>query len=209
MLAHSDEGGYEADNLSAGSETNNTHSPISTQLRHLWETCPAHGFSTSYLHTPVLPSLTSHPSFKLQSWLTLPVDGLRIDTVKHVEPDFWTIFNSASGIYNVGEVADGNVDYVCPYQNSMDGVLAYPTWVPKSFYQILAIKYFLTLWEAKLTDPAITKPRNSSLTHQPHPRTSWMSLMPWMGNAGIRRYWAPSRKITIRRDSRLILAMSL
>ncbi|CZR63650.1 related to alpha-amylase A precursor [Phialocephala subalpina] len=59
---------------------------------------------------------------------TYSIDGLRVDTVKHVEGPFWSIFNSASGVYNVGEVADGNVPYVCPYQNYMDGVLAYPTY---------------------------------------------------------------------------------
>ncbi|KAL3425170.1 alpha amylase [Phlyctema vagabunda] len=58
------------------------------------------------------------------------IDGLRIDTVKHVEKEFWPIFNSASGVFNLGELADGNVDYFCPYQDYMDGLLDYP-----SYYQ--------------------------------------------------------------------------
>ncbi|KAF8858733.1 glycoside hydrolase [Acephala macrosclerotiorum] len=56
------------------------------------------------------------------------VSTYSIGTVKHVDGSFWSIFNSASGVYNAGEVADGNVPYVCPYQNYMDGVLAYPTY---------------------------------------------------------------------------------
>ncbi|TVY81334.1 Alpha-amylase, partial [Lachnellula suecica] len=59
---------------------------------------------------------------------TYSIDGLRVDTVKHVQQSFWPIFNSASGVFNVGEVADATVDYVCPYQNYMDGVLTYPTY---------------------------------------------------------------------------------
>ncbi|KAF4635682.1 hypothetical protein G7Y89_g2413 [Cudoniella acicularis] len=59
---------------------------------------------------------------------TYSIDGLRVDTVKHIEKPFWPIFNSASGVYNVGEVADGDVGYVCPYQDYMDGLLAYPSY---------------------------------------------------------------------------------
>ncbi|RDW80975.1 hypothetical protein BP5796_05673 [Coleophoma crateriformis] len=58
------------------------------------------------------------------------VDGLRVDTVKNVEREFWSIFNTASGIYNLGEVSNGNVDYFCPYQDHLDGLIDYPT-----FYQ--------------------------------------------------------------------------
>lgn len=54
------------------------------------------------------------------------VDGLRVDTVKHVQKDFWPGYNKAAGVYCVGEVLDGDVDYTCPYQEVMDGVLNYP-----------------------------------------------------------------------------------
>ena len=68
-----------------------------------------------------------------QSWIRwlvaeYSIDGLRIDTVKHVEPSFWPGFNAAAGVYCMGEVADGDVGYVCPYQAVLDGVLAYPTY---------------------------------------------------------------------------------
>ncbi|KAL8948104.1 MAG: hypothetical protein Q9222_005683 [Ikaeria aurantiellina] len=56
------------------------------------------------------------------------VDGLRIDTVKHVQKSFWPGFNSAAGVYCLGEVFDGDVNYTCPYQDQMDGLLDYPTY---------------------------------------------------------------------------------
>lgn len=54
------------------------------------------------------------------------VDGLRVDTVRHVQKDFWPGYNKAAGVYCVGEVFDGDADYTCPYQEVMDGVLNYP-----------------------------------------------------------------------------------
>jgi len=65
------------------------------------------------------------------SWIqnlvtTFGIDGLRIDTVKHVQQAFWPGFNSAAGVYCLGEVLDGDPAYTCPYQSSLDGVLNYP-----------------------------------------------------------------------------------
>ncbi|KAF7855421.1 hypothetical protein EAF04_010164 [Stromatinia cepivora] len=60
------------------------------------------------------------------------IDGLRVDTVRHVEKDFWPLFNEAAGVYCVGEVADRDVDYLCDYQNYMDGLLSYA-----SYYQLI------------------------------------------------------------------------
>jgi alpha-amylase len=57
------------------------------------------------------------------------IDGLRIDTAKHVNTGFWQPFLQAAGsIYAVGEVLNGDPKYVCPYQNYMPGVLNYPTY---------------------------------------------------------------------------------
>mmetsp|Transcript_11609 Transcript_11609/g.11990 ORF Transcript_11609/g.11990 Transcript_11609/m.11990 type:complete len:468 (+) Transcript_11609:23-1426(+) len=53
-------------------------------------------------------------------------DGLRIDTVPEVHPDFWSEFSSAAGMYTVGEVFNGDIGYVSQYQQYMDGVLSYP-----------------------------------------------------------------------------------
>ncbi|KAJ5168960.1 uncharacterized protein N7482_004554 [Penicillium canariense] len=58
------------------------------------------------------------------------IDGLRVDTVKHVQKDFWPGYNKAAGVYCVGEVFDGDADYTCPYQEVIDGVLNYPMYYP-------------------------------------------------------------------------------
>ncbi|KAL4979105.1 glycoside hydrolase superfamily [Aspergillus desertorum] len=58
------------------------------------------------------------------------IDGLRIDTVRHVQKDFWRDYNDAAGVYCVGEIFDGAPDYTCGYQEVMDGVLNYPIYYP-------------------------------------------------------------------------------
>ena len=75
------------------------------------------------------------------------VDGLRIDTVKHIRKDFWPAFAALSSVYTVGEVYDGDTtfakDYTCQFlvisqppfvfdppflwTNVIDGVFDYPT----------------------------------------------------------------------------------
>ncbi|KAF2681907.1 carbohydrate-binding module family 20 protein [Lentithecium fluviatile CBS 122367] len=63
-------------------------------------------------------------------------DGLRIDTVKHVEKDFWPGFVSASGVYAIGEVFDGGPDYLAPYASVMPGLLNYAIYYPmNNFFQ--------------------------------------------------------------------------
>ncbi|CAA7266390.1 unnamed protein product [Cyclocybe aegerita] len=55
------------------------------------------------------------------------IDGLRIDTVKHVRKDFWPAFAKAAGVYTLGEVLIDDVDYAAPYTQVIDSVLDYPT----------------------------------------------------------------------------------
>ncbi|TWU74219.1 hypothetical protein ED733_003265 [Metarhizium rileyi] len=63
-------------------------------------------------------------------------DGVRIDTVKHVEHDYWTGFTSAAAVYTVGEVWNGDPVYVARYADSMSGLLNYPVYYPlTNFYQ--------------------------------------------------------------------------
>ncbi|KAL6238207.1 hypothetical protein BDW75DRAFT_237704 [Aspergillus navahoensis] len=58
------------------------------------------------------------------------IDGLRIDTVRHVQKDFWRDYNDAAGVYCIGEIFHGDPDYTCGYQEVMDGVLNYPIYYP-------------------------------------------------------------------------------
>lgn len=69
---------------------------------------------------------TTYNDWIQQLMFNYSIDGLRIDTVKHVETSFWPQFQHAVGAYAVGEVADGDVRYVCPYQEGLAGVLNYP-----------------------------------------------------------------------------------
>lgn len=76
-----------------------------------------------------------------QTWINWLVneysfDGVRIDTVKHVEKDYWPGFTSASGVYCIGEVFDGDPNYVAPYASVMPGLLNYPIYYPmNNFFQ--------------------------------------------------------------------------
>lgn len=77
----------------------------------------------------------------LDTWITWLVkeysfDGVRIDTVKHVEKSFWPGFASAAGVYSIGEVFDGDPAYLAGYASLMPGLLNYATYYPmNNFYQ--------------------------------------------------------------------------
>lgn len=82
----------------------------------------------------VLPDVNTTDPFVIQiynDWIkslisVFGVDGLRIDTVKHVKMSFWPGFRSAAGLYSLGEVFDSDTSYTCPYQGQLDGLLNYP-----------------------------------------------------------------------------------
>ncbi|KAI9742872.1 MAG: hypothetical protein M1818_003601 [Claussenomyces sp. TS43310] len=68
-----------------------------------------------------------------ESWVTelvanYTIDGLRIDSAREVDTAFFPPFETAAGVYLIGEVDDGDPNVVCPYQNYMSGVLNYPTY---------------------------------------------------------------------------------
>ncbi|KDO27882.1 hypothetical protein SPRG_07154 [Saprolegnia parasitica CBS 223.65] len=53
-------------------------------------------------------------------------DGVRVDTVPEVAKDFWAEFNTAAGVFQVGEVFNGDPKYVGSYQPSVSSVFNYP-----------------------------------------------------------------------------------
>ena len=72
---------------------------------------------------------------------TYAVDGLRLDTVKHIRKSFWQQFCKSSGVFAIGEVLDGGLEYtsflfisdpsyVGAYQNFIPGLLDYVTYFP-------------------------------------------------------------------------------
>ena len=44
------------------------------------------------------------------------IDAIRIDTVRNVRKSFWPGYVDAAGVYNVGEIFDGDTDYVAAFQ---------------------------------------------------------------------------------------------
>ena len=58
-------------------------------------------------------------------------DGIRIDTIPEVPKWFWDKFSASAGCYSLGEVFNGNVDYVAGYQGHVDALFNYPL-----YYQI-------------------------------------------------------------------------
>ncbi|KAK7744988.1 hypothetical protein SLS53_003222 [Cytospora paraplurivora] len=58
------------------------------------------------------------------------IDGIRLDSALQVNYNFTPSFESASGVYLIGEVFNGNVDLVTSYQNNkyMSGLMGYPMW---------------------------------------------------------------------------------
>lgn len=91
-----------------------------------------------------LPDLfTQHSDIRsmFQAWIKWLVteygfDGLRIDTVKHVEKDYWPGFVSAAGVYAIGEVFSGDPNYLSGYASVMPGLLNYALYYPmNNFFQ--------------------------------------------------------------------------
>lgn len=59
---------------------------------------------------------------------TYGIDGIRLDTAKHVPKKYLTQFQEAVGVYVTGEVLDGNPDFVAGYEGPLSSVLNYPLW---------------------------------------------------------------------------------
>ncbi|QSZ30588.1 hypothetical protein DSL72_000145 [Monilinia vaccinii-corymbosi] len=85
-----------------------------------------------------LPDLnTEDPTvvLTLQTWIAklvqkFKIDGLRIDTVKHVRKNFWPDFVRSAGVWSLGEVLSGDPDYLSSYQPYLGGLLDYGTYYP-------------------------------------------------------------------------------
>jgi alpha-amylase len=81
---------------------------------------------------PDLRTEDSDVSAQYDAWIgdlvsNYSIDGLRLDTVMEVNTGFWSSFHSAAGVYMVGEIDNGDADYVCGFQDYVPGVLNYAT----------------------------------------------------------------------------------
>ena len=67
----------------------------------------------------------------LKDWISETVsrfdfDGIRIDTIPHVPKPFWTEYGEAAGVFQMGEVFNGDPNYVGDYQNYVTALFNYP-----------------------------------------------------------------------------------
>ncbi|PWY83590.1 alpha-amylase [Aspergillus heteromorphus CBS 117.55] len=54
------------------------------------------------------------------------IDGLRIDSVLNIAPDFFSNFTKSAGVFTLGEGATNDAADNCPLQPSLSGLLNYP-----------------------------------------------------------------------------------
>lgn len=70
-----------------------------------------------------LPDLNTENPFvveKLNDWIPklvqdYGVDGLRIDTAKHIRKDFWPEFIKSAGVFTIGEILANDTSYTEQY----------------------------------------------------------------------------------------------
>jgi len=80
---------------------------------------------------PDLKHENNYVSDELLRWIKYMVkkyklDGLRVDTVPEVPKWFWKKFNKAAGVFQIGEVFNGNPEYVHSYQGPLNSTFNYP-----------------------------------------------------------------------------------
>jgi len=66
----------------------------------------------------------------LGEWITsmvanYSIDGMRIDTVLHIEPDFFPGFMEAAGVFGIGEVLTESTERSCVWEKKIGSVFNY------------------------------------------------------------------------------------
>jgi alpha-amylase len=135
-----------ANHMGPGPISNNRPAPLNSESSYHSRCDIDYGNQQSIERCRIagLPDInTENPAIRtlLQDWLRWLVsefqfDGIRIDTVKHVEVDFWAPFAWAGGVYSIGEVWSGDVNYLSRYNSSMSGLLNYAVYYPLERYLI-------------------------------------------------------------------------
>ncbi|KAI9819517.1 MAG: hypothetical protein M1827_006965 [Pycnora praestabilis] len=99
-----------------------------TSIENCWEGDNIVSLPDLRTEDPVVASMWGN-------WITglvanYSIDGLRIDSAREVNQDFFPTFATAAGVFCTGEVDDGDPAITCPYQNYLDSVLNYPMFYP-------------------------------------------------------------------------------
>ena len=89
---------------------------------------------------PDLKHENNYVSDELLRWIKYMVtkynlDGLRVDTVPEVPKWFWKKFNKECGVFQIGEVFNGNVEYVHSYQGPLTSTFNYPLTYKRPIFQ--------------------------------------------------------------------------
>lgn len=92
-------------------------------------------------NSPPTPPLSHRSTFRSRSLLSLVQDEIHNPSVNslavhhpspvplqvpEVSKKFWPLFHAGAGVYTMGEVFDGRIDYVASYQSVLDATLSYP-----------------------------------------------------------------------------------
>lgn len=96
---------------------------LQTQVEQCW-------MGSQNVPLPDLRTEDSGVASTLNNWISglvsdYSIDGLRIDSAMEVHPNFWAAFQTAAGVYSLGEVYVADSDFVCGYQDYLPGVLNY------------------------------------------------------------------------------------
>ncbi|KAK7065043.1 glycoside hydrolase family 13 protein [Favolaschia claudopus] len=96
------------------------------------------------------------------------VDGVRIDTVKHIRRAFWEGFTQRAGVFTLGEVETDNATYAASYLGAVDGVLDYPTWY-KLIMAFASVSGNLSAIQDAPSLPSLASPPSSSPSSKSQP----------------------------------------
>lgn len=88
-----------------------------------------------YVSLPDLKTEDDYVRGALQVWIEdlvnrYEIDGIRIDTVKHVEKSFFPDFIQASGVFGLAEIFDGDPASYTDWSSYVPGAFSYPVSVP-------------------------------------------------------------------------------
>ncbi|CAN8105939.1 unnamed protein product [Discula destructiva] len=105
---------------------------------------------------------------------TYNIDGLRLDSTKHVEPDFWEEFLAAAGVFATGEILDGNPSTYPEWIQDVPGFVNYPLyfWLIRAFQSSSATLTELVDGINEMKALLKTSTFSSFLENQDNPRFS-------------------------------------
>ncbi|KAJ4388641.1 hypothetical protein N0V93_006100 [Gnomoniopsis smithogilvyi] len=115
-----------------------------------------------YVSLPDLRTEDTYIRDAFQTWIqdlvyTYGIDGIRIDTVKHVEKSFFPDFIQASGVFGLAEIFDGDPASYPDWSSYVPGAFNYPV-----YYWMLRVFQSKTEWMDELVT-GLNKMKNVSL----------------------------------------------